>query len=148
MRNFPLSRKRIDPFFGELDFGKVFENFFGSPFKLGFGFPGNVPVVDIYEKGSNVFVKAELPGANPEELKLSVDGNLLTISGEKRHEKEAKKENCYQLESAYGTIRRTVELPTDVKAEGARANYKNGVLTVELPKSDVERQKEIKIDRN
>lgn len=146
MRRFPLIRRRYEPLLAEFDFGRLFEDFFKSPFRFGLGMVEAVPAVDIYEKDNRIVAKAEIPGARPEDIKLSVDGNILTISGEKKEEHETKKENYYQLESFYGKFQRTVELPSDVKAEEAKAAYKNGVLSIELPKSESPKRKEIKID--
>ncbi|MFH1777019.1 MAG: Hsp20/alpha crystallin family protein [Candidatus Omnitrophota bacterium] len=81
-------------------------------------------------------------------MKLSVDGNYLTISGEKKEEHEVKKENYHQLETFFGRFQRTVYPPSEVKAEKAKATYKNGILKVELPKTKAPEQKEIKIEVN
>ena len=145
MRSFPLIRRHRDPFLAEFDFGRFVEDFFATPFKIGLS-AETVPAIDIYEKDNVITVKADIPGAHPEDVKLSVEGNLLTIRGERKEENETKKENYYQLESSYGTFQRTVELPADVKAEAAKATYKNGILKVELPKAESHKKKEIAID--
>ncbi|MFH1593815.1 MAG: Hsp20/alpha crystallin family protein [Candidatus Omnitrophota bacterium] len=146
MLNFPLQRRRLDPLFAEVDLGRLFEDLFKSPLQFSLGEIQRSPALDIYEKEKNVIVKAEIPGLKPEEMKLSVDGDLLVISGDKKLEKEVTKDNCYLLEHSYGKFQRTVRLPGYVKAEGAKATYKNGILKVELPKDEDQRQKEIKID--
>ncbi len=147
MRNLPLIRRRQEPFFPEFGLGRLMDEFFKMPFRTGWPME-SVPVIDVYEKNGKVVVKAELPGASPEDIRLSVDGNLLTLSGEKKVERETKKEDYYQLERSYGRFQRVVELPADVKAEEAKAAYKNGVLTVELPKSESQRKRDIKIERD
>jgi HSP20 family protein len=147
MRHFPLVRRSYNPFLAEFDFGRLIEDFFRTPFKFGSNLE-MVPAVDIYEENNKIVAKVEIPGSRPEDIKLSVDGNLLTISGERKREREIKNENYYRLENAYGKFQRTVELPVDVKAEGAKATYKDGVLKVELPKAESQRSKEVKIDVN
>jgi HSP20 family protein len=144
MKNFLVPRRRRDPFLADFDFGRLFEDFFRMPFKLGLATEA-VPAVDIYEKDNKVIARIEIPGADPQDIKLTVDGNLLTIRGEKKEAREIKKENYYRAESAWGTFERTVELPADVKAEEAKATYKNGVLTAELPRAETQRRKEVKI---
>lgn len=146
MRRFPLVIRRHEPLIAESDIGRLFEDFFKTPFQFGLGAVEAVPAIDIYEKGEKIVAKAEIPGASPEDIRLSVDGNLLTISGEKKVERETKKEDYYRLEGSYGKFQRTVELPAEVKAEDAKATYKNGVLNIELLKSDSKKRKEIRID--
>ena len=150
MKSFPLGKRRHEALPAEFDFGRVFEDFFKAPFKLGIGAIGlgTGTAVDIYEKNGKIVAKIEIPGAKPQDLKLSVDGDLLTISGDKKVEHEVKRDDYYQLERSYGRFQRTVRLPADVKAEEAKAVYKSGVLTVELPKSESRRTKDINIDIN
>jgi HSP20 family protein len=146
MRNFLVQHKDLDPFLAEFDLGRLFGDFFRPSFRIGLTAIETLPALDIYEKENNVVVKAEIPGVKPDDIKLSVDGNILTISGEKNREKEVKKENYYRAERAHGHFQRLVELPTDVKAEEAKATHKNGVLKIELPKATSQQKKEIKID--
>lgn len=146
MRIYPLTRRRNQPFATNFDLERLFEDFLRIPFRLGLNTVETLPSVDIYEKDSRIVAKAEIPGISPDDIALSVDGNILTISGERRQEKEVKKENYYQSEASYGRFQRTVELPAEVNAEQAKAEYKNGVLTVELPNADITRKKHIKIE--
>ena len=147
MRNLlPIRRNRDLGLFGELDLDRIFEDFFRRPFTLSLFSREIVPLVDLYEKNNKIEVKAELPGIKPEEVDLSVDGNLLTIRGEKRQENEVKEKDYYRLERSYGSFQRTVELPAAVKANEAKATYKNGVLEIELPKTEEEKKKKVKID--
>jgi HSP20 family protein len=139
-------RRRFQPFPAESAFEKLFEDLFGWVFKADSGAWGLRPKIDIYEKGNSVFVRAELPGVKTADIRLSVDGSTLTISGEKKEEREIKKDNCYQAEGFYGRFQRTVELPAEVKAEGAKATYRDGILKIELPKSESQRRKEIRIE--
>ncbi len=141
----PIRRNRDLGLFGGCDLGRFFEDFFERPFR-GELFSMELVSLDLYEKGNSIVVKAELPGINPEELELSVDNNILTIRGEKKHENEVKEKDCYRLERSYGAFQRAVELPYSVKGEEAKAAYKNGVLEVELPRTEEEKKKTIKIN--
>lgn len=145
MRN-PLVRKTCGPLFSGLALDEVVGELFKAPFSFSLGLVETGPAVDVYVKDDSVIAKAELPGIRPEDVKLSVDGTVLTIRGEKKQESEIKKEQYYHAESVYGSFTRTIELPVDVKAEDAKATYKNGVLTVRFPKAESPRKKEIKID--
>ncbi|HEX5816483.1 MAG TPA: Hsp20/alpha crystallin family protein, partial [Methylomirabilota bacterium] len=82
-----------------------------------------------------VLVKAELPGVEPNEISLSLQGDLLMLKGEKSQEKEEKDEQFHRVERSYGAFLRAVRLPTSVDASKVTAGFKNGVLTVTLPKS-------------
>ena len=91
--------------------------------------------VDIqFEDEKEIIVKAELPEMKKEDVKVTVDQGILTISGERKLEKEDKRENYHRIELAYGTFTRTFSLPSTVDAEKIRAEAKNGMLTVHLPK--------------
>jgi len=145
MRIFPLIKRGRDPLFPDFALEGWFDDFFRWPFRRTLGIFETLPAVDIYEKNNTIVAKVEIPGVKPEDIKLSVDGNLLTISGEKKEEHEVKKENYHRIESCRGKFQRTVELPVEVNAEAAKATYKNGILKVELPKTESRRGKEIKI---
>jgi HSP20 family protein len=86
-----------------------------------------------------------LPGLDREDIELSLDNNILTLSGEKRHEKEEKGRNYYRSERAYGAFHRRIPLPAEVDAESAEAVYKNGVLTVTLQKTAEAKAKRITV---
>jgi HSP20 family protein len=123
-----------------------FEDFFRRPFRFGL-IPREVyPKVDVYEKENKVHVKAELPGMKTEDIDLEVEDDLLTIRGKKEEEREIKKKDYYQLETNYGSFQRTVRLPAEVKTETAKASYKNGILEVELEKTESQKQRKIRIE--
>lgn len=103
------------------------------------------PLLDIAERENELLVKAELPGMKPEDLNVSVEGNVLTIDGEKIVSEEEKKENFYHNERRFGAFRRTVTLPTSVDADNIQASYDNGVLTIVIPKSEAAKPKKIKV---
>src|SRR5262245_30943662 len=92
------------------------------------------PKLDIADTKDALVVKAEIPGIDPKEIGLTLNDQVLTIKGEKKEEKEEKDEQYYRLERAYGAFARTVRLPVPVDAGKVTANFKNGVLTVKLPK--------------
>jgi len=93
------------------------------------------PAVDIYETPERFVVTAELPGLSPGEIEVRVSGNTLTIRGERNLEKGIQQENYHRIERAYGAFSRSFPLPAGVKASEARAEYRLGILHVEMPKS-------------
>jgi len=95
-----------------------------------------------------VYVKADIAGVNPDDIKLSLDNNVLRISGERKLEKTDEKEGYHRVERAYGSFSRSFVLPDNVENEGIDANYKDGVLTVTLPKRADAQPKEIKVTQH
>ena len=133
-----------------------YRNLISLPFEIdrffnGFGLDLNVsdsvwsPTVDISETENQYEVNAEIPGLKKEDIKLSVEDNVLTLSGERKVEKETDKKNYHRIERAYGKFERSFRLPKEVDAENIKANYKNGVLTVQLPKTEAVKPKEIAV---
>ena len=102
------------------------------------------PTVDIKETDEELTLMVDLPGLEKKDVQLSLENNVLTIKGERRFEHE-EKENFYRLERAYGVFSRTFTLPRNVKADAVDASFKNGVLTVSLPKVEEARPKQIEI---
>ncbi len=103
------------------------------------------PVVDVYETDQDLVVKAELPGVKKENLEVSIRDNALYIKGEKKEEKEEKTETYHRVERVYGRFERTIPLPTDVKLESAKAEFKDGVLEIRIPKAEGAKEKKIEI---
>ena len=125
----PASRTPFDvePFWrGELSFGKA-------------------PAVDIVEKEKEYEITAELPGLDENNVEVKFADGLLTIKGEKREEKEERKKDYYLSERRFGSFQRSFQLPDGVDADKIEARFKNGVLTVTLPKSPEAQRKEKKI---
>jgi HSP20 family protein len=91
------------------------------------------PKVEIHERGDKLFVSADLPGMKPEDIKIEVLDNRLTIEGERRREQEEKGKGFYRSERRYGSFYRDIPLPKYVNAEQTKANFKNGVLEITLP---------------
>lgn len=91
------------------------------------------PAIEVFERNNTFIVRAELPGLTKENVKVAVAHDELTIEGERKMEKEEKKEGFYRTERSYGGFYRRIPLPEHVKAEAAKATFKNGVLEIEMP---------------
>ena len=105
-----------------------------------------VPVVDIFEEVEHIRIVAEIPGVKPENFKISVEGNVLTIQGTKEQVAEEKAEKVHRYERTYGTFERSFTLPATVDANAIKAAYEYGVLTILLPKLERAKAREIKVD--
>ena len=106
---------------------------------------GVTPAFDISETDKDVHVKAELPGMDPNQIEITLTGDILTIKGEKKEEKEEKSQNFHRRERRYGSFSRSFRLPVEVKADSINAGYKDGVLTVTMPKADDEKARRIEV---
>jgi HSP20 family protein len=102
--------------------------------------------VDVYQDKDNVIVETEIPGVKSEDVDITVENDVLTISGNKQEKKEVKKEDYYRKEMRCGSFSRSVILPMQVKSSEAKANFKDGVLKITLPKADEIKSKKIKIE--
>ncbi len=107
---------------------------------------GWMPAVDLFEDKDNFVLKAELPGMKKEDIEVSVHEGVLTISGERKEEKEHKDAESYRAERFFGRFHRTVSLPTAVAAEKVAAGYKDGILTVTRPKAEEAKPKQIPVN--
>ena len=103
------------------------------------------PPVDIYETENELVVKAELPDVQDKDIDVRITNNTLTISGERKFEKDVKEENYLRIERAYGSFLRSFSLPNTVSSENIRADYRNGVLTLHMAKREESNPKQIKI---
>jgi len=101
--------------------------------------------VDMYQTDEDVIVKASLPGVKPEDIHVTVNDNVLTISGEVKQEEEVKNAVYHLRERRYGTYSRSITLPVPVQVDKAKAEYENGVLTLTLPKAEEVRPKTITV---
>ena len=104
------------------------------------------PVVDILEEPEYLRITAEIPGVKPEDVRVSVEGNVLTISGTKDQVAEEKAEKVYRYERSYGTFERAFTLPTTVDAEHIKATHENGVLHLILPKIEKAKPRLVKVE--
>ena len=103
------------------------------------------PAVDVIETDEEFQIRAELPGVEKKDVKLSVENGVLLISGHREQEKEEKGKRYHKIERAYGNFARSFTVPETVDAEKVTAEFKNGVLTVRLPKSEKARPKSIEV---
>jgi HSP20 family protein len=103
------------------------------------------PPVDVYEDEDKLAFKMEIPGVKPEDLDVRLDGNMLTISGERNFEKEEKRENFRRVERQYGSFCRSFELPASADRDHINANFENGLLKLEVPKRAEARGRQIQI---
>ena len=103
------------------------------------------PSVDIFETDTDLVLKAELPGVDPKDVDLSVEKNVLTLKGQRHFEHEDKKDNYHRIERSYGSFTRSFSLPTTIEEEKIRADSKDGILTVSLPKTKQALPRQIKI---
>ena len=103
------------------------------------------PAVDIAEHDNEYTVKLELPGVSKEDVKITMQNNVLTVRGEKRKEKETKGSSYHRVERSYGTFQRNFTLPSTVKADKIDASYAEGILTIVLPKAEEARAKQIEV---
>jgi HSP20 family protein len=151
---FAVTRKTPrDPWFEllynlERRMGRVFnEPFAGYEWPLAdFTTGAWTPVVDIFEEAEFLRIVAEVPGVKPENVKILVESNVLTIQGTKEQAAETKTEKVHRYERAYGALERTFTLPATVDAEHIKANYEMGVLTLTLPKIEKAKPRQITVE--
>ena len=104
------------------------------------------PAIDIREDKKNVIVSADLPGVNKENISVNVDQNILTIRAERKHEESKKDDGYERVERAFGVFQRSLDLGSNIDQDKIKADYKNGVLKLTLPKLKVSESKQIQID--
>ena len=104
------------------------------------------PSIDVAETDENIIVTVELPGVKQKDVEITITDGILILKGEKKEEKEVKEKNYHRIERSYGSFQRSISLPTGVKADKAKATYKDGVLQVAIPKTEEAKPKQIKID--
>ena len=104
-----------------------------------------VPSFDVSETENEVIVRADMPGIDVKDLDISVTGNVLTISGEKKSERDEKKEGYHLIERTFGSFTRSMTLPGEVKADEVTATYKDGVLKLVIPKTEAAKRKKIEV---
>ncbi len=104
------------------------------------------PPVDIYETGDGIVLKVELPGVNKDNVSVEVKDNLLTLKGERLLDPEIKDEHYYRKERSFGKFNRSFSLQEQIKPDLIKASFKDGVLTVEIPRSEEEKPKQVTVD--
>jgi len=125
-------------------------SFFELPFWSSFGrggqlFTGWSPALDLYQNNDNVVAVIELPGMRKEEIEISLHDGTLTISGERKRESSSNGDNAERTERYIGAFRRSIALPTRVDANKVSATYRDGILTVTLPKAEEVKPKQIQV---
>jgi len=123
---------------------RLFEEQYGGREDLTTG--AFVPPVDIYEDEHGIQLKLEAPGVDEKDLDIKVENNVLTVSGERKLEKEEKEENFHRVERRYGSFSRSFTLPNTVDTENIHADYENGVLKIRLAKRAEAKPKQIKVN--
>jgi HSP20 family protein len=103
------------------------------------------PAVDVVENNDNFILRAEIPGMNKDDVKITLENNLLTIRGEKKNEAEKKEGNYHRVERSYGSFERSFTIPGTIKTDNIDAQYKDGVLTLTLPKAEEAKPKLIDV---
>jgi HSP20 family protein len=150
-RPFTSLRREIDRLFEDFEWGSWRSPFRRAlfdvePFLRGEVTWGKVPAVDVADTATSYEITAELPGLDEKNVEVKLSEGTLTIKGEKKEEKEEKKKDYYLSERHYGSFQRSFSVPDGVDAEKIEATFKNGVLTVTLPKTAEAQKKEKKIE--
>jgi HSP20 family protein len=137
---------RVSDIQGEMN--RLFDTFFGRPTTATAptGERMWAPAVDMWETKDDLVLSFEIPGVREKDVSVSITGDLLTVKGERRFDRDVKDESYHRLERVYGKFERNVQLPMAVQADKVRAVYRDGVLEVTLPKAEEVKPKEIKID--
>jgi HSP20 family protein len=145
-----MSITRYDPFRDLRSLQEEVNRLFSTNLTRGFGEEGIGrgawnPSVDIYENKDQIVLEAELPGMNREDFDLTVENNVITLRGERQFEKKDETDNYHRVERSYGSFTRSFTLPQTVSADGATAEYRNGVLRVTLPKREETKARRIEV---
>ena len=134
-----------DMFSLQREMNRVFDSFFHGADEPDLLNGTWVPAVDVAEGNDAYTVKMELPGVNKDDVKITLESNILTIRGEKKAESEVNEKNYHRTERSYGSFQRSFTLPTSVKNDRIDAVYKDGILTVSLPKAEEAKPKQIEV---
>ena len=104
-----------------------------------------LPAVDVLEKNGNLILKAELPGMEEKDIELTLEGSVLTLKGQRKLDEKEERDNYRRIESYYGSFSRSFSLPDTADRDKIKADYKNGVLTITMPKAENTKPKQIKV---
>mgnify|MGYP003575200020 CR=1 FL=1 len=145
-----MSIVRYDPFRDLRTLQEEVNRLFSTNLTRSFGDEGIArgawaPSVDIYENKDQIVLEAELPGMKQDDFDLSIENSVITLRGERRFEKTDEADNYHRVERSYGAFTRSFTLPQTVSAEGATAEYNNGVLRVTLPKREETKARRIQV---
>jgi len=148
----PSRREENHPFFGiQKDMNRIFDDFFRgwdvAPLSAAGERSGRfVPALDVRENDKEISIQVELPGMDEKDVEVLLTENSLTLKGEKKEEKEDQGKGYYHLERSYGSFQRVIPLPEGIDAKKAEAKFKNGVLSISLPKVEQTKAKAKKIE--
>jgi len=146
-----MNLTRWDPFRELESLSKGLNQWFGQPLMRrltdedGVAFADWAPALDVEETDKEYLIKADLPEIKKEDLKIGIDHGMLTLEGERKHEKEEKGKKFHRVERSYGKFMRRLELPVDVDETTVNADFKDGVLNVDRPKSATARPRTIDV---
>ena len=143
---FRPARRLWDVFDLRSDIDRMFDELFDFslstvPFRR-----GNYPAIDMTETDNEIILKAELPGIDPKDIDINVTPDRVEIRGEVKDEREQKDTGCCIMERYHGTFERVIGLPTEVNQDGVKANYKDGILEITLPKTEPSKPKAKKVE--
>ncbi|MEW6061996.1 MAG: Hsp20/alpha crystallin family protein [Bacteroidota bacterium] len=129
------------------DMNRMFDEFFRGDILADSSFFNRdwTPAVDVVENDDSYVLKAELPGMSKDDVKITLENNVLTIRGEKKNEMEKKEGNFHRIERSYGVFERSFTIPGTIKANDIDAQYKDGILTLTLPKAEEAKPKLIDV---
>ncbi len=129
------------------DMNRMFDEFFRGDMLADDSFFTRdwTPAVDVVENNDSYILKAELPGMTKDDVKITLENNVLTIRGEKKDEFEKKEKNFHRIERSYGAFERSFTIPGSIKSENIDAQYNNGILTLTLPKAEEAKPKLIDV---
>lgn len=122
---------------------RLFDDAFTRPISM--SAVSGMPAIDLYQTVDEIVVKAALPGLKPEEVQISVTGDVLTLRGEFKQQEEKKEATWHIREQRYGSFERSIMLPTEVQTDKAKADFENGILTISLPKAEAVKPRTINI---
>ena len=125
---------------------RLLDSFFGRPASVTASERMWAPLTDMYETKDDLIVTFELPGVSEKDVNVSITGDMLTVKGERRFERDDKDGGFHRLERVYGKFERSMALPVAVQSDKVKATYRDGVLEIRLPKVEEVKPKEIKID--
>ena len=137
---------KLNPFeVFERDVKRIFDDFFAlEPVDL---FDSAwLPTVDVEEDEKSIHVRAEIPGIDEKDINVTLEDNVLTISGEKKEERKEENKRYVLAERRFGSFKRSIALPAEVKSDSVKASFKNGVLTIDFEKKEVSQPKRITIN--
>jgi len=124
---------------------EIFDQLFGAPIRPANPQVGVLPI-DVVEQEGTLKIRAAVPGIDPNELEIQIEKNVLTIRGEVKHEAENSETKVYRREVSYGAFSRSVRLPENLDLNNVQADFKNGIVTISLPRIPEEKPKAIKIN--